>query len=130
MSTTSFLLTQDFVVLNANKKASIEHSDAGLYQRLDANYAGFKGCELISCYEFAEDWSGWEMHPYGDETIVLLSGAVTLVLQQQEGEQWVPLTQVGQAVVVPQHIWHTAKTTVHSKLLFITPGEGTEHKAL
>ncbi|MBU0912242.1 MAG: cupin [Gammaproteobacteria bacterium] len=127
---TSFLLTQDFVVLNAEKKASIEPADAGVYQRLDDNYAGFKGCELISCYEFAEDWSGWEMHPHGDETIVLLSGAVTLILQQQEGEQSVFLTQSGQAVVVPQQVWHTAKTTVASKLLFITPGEGTEHKPL
>jgi hypothetical protein len=29
---------------------------------------------------------------------------------------------------VPKGIWHTANTTLPTKMLFVTPGAGTEHK--
>ncbi|MBY0416816.1 MAG: cupin domain-containing protein [Pararheinheimera sp.] len=130
MTRTKLTIAQAYVVLNADKKASIEVVDADLYQRLDANYAGFQGCELISCFEFEHDWSSWEMHPEGDETVILLSGQVTFVLQQEAGEVLVLLEQPGDFVVVPKNIWHTARTEIKTKLLFVTPGEGTQHKPL
>ena len=34
----------------------------------------------------------------------------------------------GSYIIVPKGIWHTAKTTIKSKILFITPGEGTLNK--
>lgn len=120
---------RDYVVLTPDNTASIERCDAELYQRLDASYAGFQGCQLISCYEFEQDWSLWEMHPQGDETVILLSGQVTFVLQQEAGEELVLLEQPGDFVVVPKSTWHSARTGVKTRLLFITPGEGTEHKA-
>ncbi len=130
MTRTTVNITHDFVVLNQQKNACIEPVDAGLYQRLDTNYAGFQGCELISCFEFEQDWSSWEMHPAGDETVILLSGQVTFVLQQDAGEELVLLEQPGDFVVVPKNTWHSARTQVKTKLLFVTPGEGTQHKAL
>jgi mannose-6-phosphate isomerase-like protein (cupin superfamily) len=129
-------IDQAFVVLDANKNTSIEPADATLYQRLDANYAGFSGCELISCFEFEQDWSTWELHPYGDETVILLSGQVTFIIQPDASgqpsaaEQLVLLEQPGDFVVVPKNSWHSARTSVKTKLLFITPGEGTQHKPL
>lgn len=60
-------IEKDFIVLGPSKVASIENSDATLYERLDANYDNFIGHELISCYEFEHDWSSWEVHPNGDE---------------------------------------------------------------
>lgn len=130
MTRTKLNIEQAYVVLNADKNASIEPVDAGLYQRLDANYSGFLGCELISCFEFEQNWSSWEMHPAGDETVILLSGQVTFVLQQPNGEELVLLDQPGDFVVVPKNTWHTARTAIKTKLLFVTPGEGTQHKPL
>ncbi len=130
MTRTLLNIMQHHVVVRPDKTASIEHCDAELYQRLDSHYGGFQGCQLISCYEFEQDWSSWEMHPQGDETVILLSGKVTFVLQQDAGEELVLLEQPGDFVVVPKNTWHSARTRVKTRLLFITPGEGTEHKTL
>lgn len=126
--TTPRSLHTEFVVLNPDKHASIEHADAALYQRLDSNYGNFAGHELISCHAFSSDWPGWEAHPHGDEIVVLLAGATTFHLQTDAGEITVDLTEQGQYVLVPQGVWHTARTPVHATLLFITPGQDTRHK--
>ena len=93
MTRTKLSIEQAYVVLSPDKKANIEVVDADIYQRLDANYAGFQGCELISCFEFEQDWSSWEMHPAGDETVILLSGQALVVLQHEGTEQLLPLEQ-------------------------------------
>ena len=62
--------------------------------------------------------------------MILLSGQVTFVLQQDAGEELVLLDQPGDFVVVPKNTWHSARTEVKTKLLFVTPGEGTHHKPL
>jgi mannose-6-phosphate isomerase-like protein (cupin superfamily) len=70
------IIDTEFVVLSPDKVASIEAKDSTLYQRLVTDYDGFRGHELISCHEFDEDWSSWEIHPHGDEIVILLSGEV------------------------------------------------------
>ena len=128
MSKPTRSIEKDFVVISPEKSATIESFDSTLYERLDKNYGGFRGCELISCYEFSEDWSTWEMHPKGDEVVILLSGEVTLVMQLDDGERSVSLKKIGEYAIVPKCTWHTAKTSVKTKMLFITPGEGTQNK--
>lgn len=119
----------EFVVMRPDKNATVERFDAELYTRLDRDYDGFKGHELISCHFFSEDWPSWEIHPNGDEVVILLSGEVTMVLALAEGEQAISLEEQGSYVIVPANIWHTARTNSGAKLLFITPGEGTQHKS-
>ena len=121
-------IEREFVVLNADKRARIELFDSTLYERLDQEYNGFKGCELISCYEFSTDWPTWEIHPNGDEIVILLSGSVTFILQLGDREKSVFLDTMGSYVIVPKNVWHTAKINVTTKMLFITPGEGTQNK--
>lgn len=128
MTDTPRSIDKDFVVLSPEKEATVEPFDPGLYQRLDRNYDNFRGHELISCHEFSQDWGMWEVHPNGDEIVILLKGEVTFVLQLDEGEKSVCLDREGAYVIVPRNVWHTARTTVASKLLFITPGEGTQHR--
>jgi mannose-6-phosphate isomerase-like protein (cupin superfamily) len=134
MDKTTLNIEQSYVVLTAQQQAKIELADAEVFQRLDNNYAGFQGCQLICCYQFDQSWPSWERHPAGDETVILLSGRVTVVLQQdnigQSDEQLVLLEKPGDFVIVPKNTWHSARTEVNSKLLFITPGEGTQHKPL
>ena len=123
-------IANQFVVLDAAQNAHPENPDAELYARLDQNYAQFKNCALISSHTFSEDWTSWEMHPEGDEIVLLLSGATEFVLQLPEGEKYLPLNQTGQFAIVPKGVWHTARTSETATVLFITPGEGTRHKSV
>jgi mannose-6-phosphate isomerase-like protein (cupin superfamily) len=83
---------------------------------------------LITEYEFASDWSNWEMHPEAEEFVYLLSGAAVLLLELPAGLQEVPLSGRA-AVVVPKATWHTATVSQPSRMLFVTMGHGTQHRA-
>jgi mannose-6-phosphate isomerase-like protein (cupin superfamily) len=84
---------------------------------------------LASFADFAQDWTTWEMHPVGEEIVMLLSGSVEFVLAQDgQAEQRVLLERCGQFVIVPRGAWHTANVRGASRMFFITPGEGTQHK--
>lgn len=117
-----------FAVINGHKQVSTETADASLYQRLEENYEHFKDCELVSCYTFEDDWDSWEMHPAGDELVVLLSGEITFVIEVGSKASSLKLSESGDYAIVPQGCWHTAKVHAPSQMLFITPGEGTQHK--
>jgi quercetin dioxygenase-like cupin family protein len=60
---------------------------------------------------------------------VLLSGRATLKLKTGDGERQAVLSEAGSYVVVPRNTWHTAKISEHTRMLFITPGEGTENRS-
>lgn len=83
---------------------------------------------LITEFEFSSDWSNWEMHPEAEEFVYLLSGAAVMLLEQPTGLQEVPLSGRA-AVVVPKGTWHTAKVSEPSRMLFVTMGQGTQHRA-
>lgn len=83
---------------------------------------------LVSTYAFSADWTGWERHPAGEEVVVLISGALEFVLESAQGERTIALEQPGQFLLVPPGVWHTANVVLNATVLFITPGEGTEHR--
>jgi mannose-6-phosphate isomerase-like protein (cupin superfamily) len=83
---------------------------------------------LVGCVHMQEgQLDHWERHPAGDELLLLLSGALTIVLEVGGGEREVILT-AGGAFVVPQGVWHTFRIAEASDLVFATPGDGTEHR--
>jgi oxalate decarboxylase/phosphoglucose isomerase-like protein (cupin superfamily) len=83
---------------------------------------------LMSAFAFSEPWPTWERHPAGEELVMLLSGAATLLLEESGREHALQLSEPGAYVLVPQNVWHTARTTVPTTMLFLTPGAGTEHR--
>lgn len=85
---------------------------------------------LLSAFEFSEDWSSWERHPAGEELVLLLTGACDLLLEGETSEQRIRLERVGDYVLVPKNVWHTARTDRPTRLLFLTPGLGTEHRPI
>lgn len=99
------------------------------YPELDSEFSGFKGHVLIQHGSFSEPWDTWEIHPHGDEFVYLIEGDVEFVLQRETGEEAVRLNEAGQYVVVPRNTWHTARPNRPSKLLFVTPGEGTDNQS-
>lgn len=128
MAITSGLIENDFVVLSPDKTATLETADSSLYERIESNYAGFEGCELVSCHTFDKDWDSWEIHPHGDELVLLLEGEISFVLELGKELSKIHLDKKGMFLIVPRNTWHTAKTRCKTTVLFITPGQGTEHR--
>ncbi|OYW47034.1 MAG: cupin [Sphingomonadales bacterium 32-68-7] len=82
---------------------------------------------LVSCFRFAEDWTSWEMHPSGDEVVVCLEGAMTLI-QDLAGEHVRTALGPGEYAINKAGTWHTADVAAAATALFITSGLGTEHR--
>jgi mannose-6-phosphate isomerase-like protein (cupin superfamily) len=83
---------------------------------------------LVSFFEFDADWDSWEAHPAGEEVVCLISGAMDLVLELPQGNETVELREPGAFLLVPRGTWHTARVREPSRAMFITAGEGTEHR--
>jgi quercetin dioxygenase-like cupin family protein len=73
------------------------------------------------------DWSFWERHPAGDEIVFLISGRITVIQEIEGSERRVPLSPGG-ATINPRGAWHTTNVHEPGKVLFVTPGRGTEHR--
>jgi mannose-6-phosphate isomerase-like protein (cupin superfamily) len=82
---------------------------------------------LVAAFDCAADWNHWEMHPHGEEVLVMLSGAITMVFDDPGGEKRVALEE-GKACVVPRGTWHRAIVHTPGKMLGITYGRGTDHR--
>lgn len=83
---------------------------------------------LVTLSSFDGAWDVWEMHPDGAEVVLCTAGELELVQQTEDGEVVVRLT-VGQFLVNEPGVWHSANDTGACSALFITAGQGTEHKA-
>jgi mannose-6-phosphate isomerase-like protein (cupin superfamily) len=121
-------LQNTFAVIKPDLSVETIDVSPTLYQDLDARFDQFRSHQLVATYEFTEDWPTWERHPQGDEIVILLSGAATMLLQRESGQQFVEMAAPGEYVVVPRNTWHTARVRTATRMLFITPGEGTENR--
>lgn len=84
---------------------------------------------LVSQYSFTEDWDAWEMHPNGAEVVLCTAGSI-IISQEFPGGEIEKLTLgAGEYAINPPGVWHTADIATHATVLFITAGEGTQHRA-
>lgn len=83
---------------------------------------------LVSMYTFDVSWSSWEMHPTGAEVVLCTAG--TLILHQEQADGTVTAVRLGagQYAINPAGVWHTADVEEPCAALFITAGEGTQHR--
>jgi mannose-6-phosphate isomerase-like protein (cupin superfamily) len=70
-----------------------------------------------------------EVHPDGDELLYLVSGAVTVRLELPGGDRTVELGP-GDALVVPQGVWHRVDLREPGRLVHVTPGPNGDARAL
>ena len=118
-------LASTFAVVAPSLSATPVANTPTVFEELDRRFNHFKGHVLVAIFDFDKDWPTWERHPAGDEIVCLLSGRATFLLE--DGRR-IELGEPGGFVIVPKGMWHTAKTTVPTKTVFVTPGEGTENK--
>ena len=71
-------LSSTFVVIDSQLKAHGVPVSPSLYSDLDVNFQNFKSCILLAEYTFDADWPSWEMHPAGDEILLLIAGSAEI----------------------------------------------------
>lgn len=125
-----YKLDQTFAVLKPDLAIDAVPVSPTLYRELDANYNQFAGHVLISEHEFSAAWTVWERHPAGDEMVVLLSGSATIEIETTDGNRIVTLSEPGAYAIIPRGCWHTAIAAEPTRMLFVTPGEGTENRSI
>ena len=103
------------------------HPVEGFWESVDANPDILS--TLVSATASVEDWPHWEMHPGGEEVLILLDGGMTLILDAPGGERRVEMVP-GSTCVVPRGVWHRALVSQPSKFIALTYGAGTEHRAI
>ena len=59
---------------------------------------------------------------------IVMSAGLTVLLVDDEPQR-TTLSREGEYVIVPRNTWHTAATSVPTRMLFVTPGEGTLNRA-
>lgn len=97
----------------------------GYGQRHDAD--GVEG-RLVSAYYFAESWDSWEMHPAGDEVVICIAGSMVLTQEFPDGRIDTVRLGPGDYAINPPGVWHTADVEHPASAIFITAGEGTQHR--
>ena len=125
----AFRLPDTFVHLGHDARAvPIEVTDSFWPDLIAGKWDHLGPGRLVSFSEFRESWDSWEAHPAGEELVCLFSGRMELLLDEEGRERRVALREPGDFTLVPRGAWHTADVELPSRVLFVTPGEGTTHR--
>lgn len=83
---------------------------------------------LVNLHTFTEPWGMWEMHPNGHEVVFCIKGHLTLHQETGDGKVTVIALDPGEYAINDPGVWHTADADEEVTALFITAGEGTQHR--
>jgi quercetin dioxygenase-like cupin family protein len=127
------LLTNRPIHLSRDGAASSEppFDDPAWFDAYDVRHGGdIAGARLVTQFRFTESWASWELHPKGDEIVLCTEGTITLLQQSANGHEERITLCAGEYALNPQGVWHTADIApgAVASCVFITPGEGTEHR--
>ena len=119
-------LTSDVIgLLRADGSAGVMPPSAGgPPKRLDGHTIGFGAISNDNLPPHAG-----EMHPDGDEVLVMTSGCIDVELELPDGAQTVRVGP-GEALVVPRGVWPLISCVEPGELLNITPGPHGDHRPL
>ena len=81
---------------------------------------------LVSMATSDKDWPVWEVHPAGDEVVILVSGRAEFI-QQVDGTLRRTVVGPHEVVVNPAGVPHTANVIEPFTAIYITPCPGTHH---
>ncbi len=126
---TTFDLRKTYVTLGpAGAAERIEVTDA-FWADLGQGKRRLDGYLMIVS-DVGKDTPHWERHPKGEEILYLLAGKLDVIIEREGGEQRVPLRSDAPGVVIPAGAWHRTEVVEPGRLMFVTWGEGTEHRPL
>jgi mannose-6-phosphate isomerase-like protein (cupin superfamily) len=87
------------------------------------------GGRLMGAIRMTKDPDHWEMHPDGDELIILLSGSMDVILREVDKHKVVSLRDSG-VCIVPRSTWHRQAVLSPCEFIFVTPAKGTQLQPL
>ena len=122
----TFDLADTYVQLDDGPAAVAVQVDDDFWQKIESRPQLHRG-RLVGAFHNAADWDVWEMHPAGDEVVCLLSGAIDVVLEEEDGERVIELRR-GATCIVPRGVCHTAIVHTPGDTMHITRGAGTQHR--
>jgi mannose-6-phosphate isomerase-like protein (cupin superfamily) len=125
-------ITRHPIHLGLGATAEVEPTFTGeldWYNGYGQRHAG-DGAEgrLVCMHHFTESWRSWEMHPHGAEVVLCIAGTMTLHQEGAGGKLTSLKLAADQYVINPPGIWHTADVSGTATALFITAGQGTQHR--
>jgi mannose-6-phosphate isomerase-like protein (cupin superfamily) len=124
-------LEERFIHLGLGARAEVLPPFTGMeWYEAYGTRAAADGAEgrLVSQYTFTESWTAWEIHPAGAEVVICVAGAMVLVQEHPDGRHESVTLTAGQYAINPPGVWHTADVAESATAIFITAGEGTEHR--
>jgi len=127
MKNLQFQVSETYVALGAEGTARPLAVGPTFWQDLAAGRFGAFD-RLVAHGGYEADWAHWEMHPQGEEFVMLIEGEVEMLLERDGENSSEHLTQSGAYVLIPRGTWHTARVHRPSRMLFITAGAGTQHR--
>jgi mannose-6-phosphate isomerase-like protein (cupin superfamily) len=99
-------------------------SEGGPPKRLEGHTIGFGAITPDNLPPHAG-----ERHPDGDEVLIMVAGAIDVDLEFDDGTRTVRLGP-GDALVVPQGVWHLIHCVEPGQLVNITPGPSGEYRPI
>ena len=79
---------------------------------------------LVMATPVAADWTNWEMHPDGDEVILVTDGVVRVHIDPGDPV----VVRAPDLVIMPAGTWHTMDVIEPARVVTITWGAGTQHR--
>ncbi|UVI40720.1 cupin domain-containing protein [Qipengyuania spongiae] len=124
-------LANSFVHLGLGASAVPQPGFSGL--EWYADYGARHGADgregrLVSQHSFTESWDSWEMHPAGSEVVICTEGEMRLIQEFPDRHCEEVALATGEYAINPPGVWHTADIEGPATAIFITAGEGTEHR--
>lgn len=79
---------------------------------------------LVTFAAVTEAWTTWEMHPHGDELIIVTRGRVRFHIDDDASITELEVS-APEFIIMPAGSWHTADPIETAELIIITWGDGT-----
>lgn len=122
-------LTSTYVDVGPGKRGAAVPGGPAFWQALMTGQANLQGDWLMTASTSDGDWPHWEMHPHGEEVVLLVSGSMDFELEVDGERTTVQLRNPCDYVLVPRGAWHIARNAQAAQLVVLTAGEGTQHRA-
>ncbi|HEX2590988.1 MAG TPA: cupin domain-containing protein [Rhizomicrobium sp.] len=123
---TTFDLESTYLGLDGAGRVTAMPGGDAFWRNVD-KYPAAAGGTLVTVHTGEGDWTSWEMHPHGDEVLVVLEGHARMIFERPDGDEEHALAP-GTTLIIPAGTWHMAREQKGLRTLFITYGKGTSHK--